>query len=52
MQILSVKVTYLPVSFNLPNTNIFLLQTITNCVLGGIKENKIGGSMKETTKDI
>ena len=25
----------LPVSFNLPNENLFLLQAITNCVLGG-----------------
>lgn len=38
------KATNLPVSFNLPKANNFLLQTITNCVLGGIKENDSGGS--------
>lgn len=42
-----VKFTYctvLPVSFNSPNINIFLLQEITNCVFGGIKENEVGRS--------
>ena len=45
-----VKFTYctvLPVSFSSPNINIFLLQEITSCVLGGIKENEVGRSTKK-----
>lgn len=41
-----------PVSFNLPNENLFLLQAITNCVLGGIKENKIGQSTRTNNRKI
>ena len=40
----------LPVSFNLPNKNLFLFQAITNCVLGGTKENKIGESTRRNNK--
>ena len=44
-----VKFTYctvLPVLFSSPNINIFLLQEIKNCVLGGIKENEVGRSTR------
>jgi len=49
----AVKFTYctvLPVSFSSPNINIFLLQEITNCVLGGIKENEVGRSTRRNNQ--